>query len=346
MRQVFLVLLAVLTTAFIVVTWPFVQAAFVAATLAIIFWPLQRFLERHVGGHRTPAAVLSTLAIGLCVILPLAVMGSIIATKIGTFLQTVSAQLQGDQLSTAAREVVVWFRDWIERFGGSAPLAQEIQSALVAALRTAGNRLTEASPRVLSGTLLFIANFFVMFVFLFVFLAEGRRLSTWAEETVPLKKAHWREIARNVRIAITTSLVALIAIGVVQGSLLGIGFWIVGFEYAAGWWLVAMIVCIVPVVGAASTYLVASAVLYATGRPIAALLFLAFGVGIVSQVDLLIRSFVIRGSSRIHPVLLFVTLIGAVRLVGPIGVIAGPVLLVIFLAALRIYRREFATPGS
>jgi predicted PurR-regulated permease PerM len=98
----------------------------------------------------------------------------------------------------------------------------------------------------------------------------------------------------------------------------------------------------VPIIGAALSYIGVTIVLGAMGRWDAAVVFLLYGVVIVSSVDNVLRPLVMGQRMRVHPVLLFIALLGGVRAFGAIGMIAGPVLLAVFLAALRIYQREFA----
>jgi predicted PurR-regulated permease PerM len=141
---------------------------------------------------------------------------------------------------------------------------------------------------------------------------------------------------------ISALLLGMIGTAIAQGLLIGTGIVAAGFSNAMMWGLLAMLAAFIPIIGAAIAYLTATAVLAAMGRWEAALLFFIYGVGIVSSVDNVLRPLVMGSRVRVHPVLLFIALLGGVRVFGGVGIIAGPVLLAIFLAALRIYQREFA----
>ena len=341
-RLGFLFLFGALVLLVGIITWPFMKAAFLAFTLAIIFSPLYRFALDRCGLYRYIASLLTTLVISVCVLLPLAVMTAIVITKAGYFLQGFSLQENAGTLANSVVALLQNIHDWVVRIAGQAPPIEELKDAVFGALTTGAAKLYQFSPRVLSTTFSIIGNFFLMLLFLVVFLAEGDRLVALMREIVPISTDHWRELANEVRVTIATSLSAALLTAVVQGSLLGLGFWAAGFHQPYGWWLVAIILSIIPVIGAASCYLTATALLLSAGNVKGALAFMIYGFAIVSTVDNVIRSFIVRSSVRIHPLLLFVTLIGAVNLAGPIGLVAGPVLLSIFLASLRIYRREFA----
>lgn len=346
MRNAFLVLFAILTLVFVIVTWPFAKAAFLAFTLAIIFFPLHRLGIERLKFPRYLSAVITMLVVSVCVIFPLVVLGTVVVTKIGYFLQGIVSQSEVASLMETIKPLLVSVSGWIERVVGSAPSVDDLQAALLEIFKESGRKFYEFSPRVLSTTVSLLVNFLLTLLFLVVFLAEGGALYEWLMETTPLSADHRRVLARDVRLAITSSIAAALITAMVQGALLGAGFWLAGFNQPYGWGLVAAILCLIPVVGAASCYVTASALLLSAGRHEAAIIFLIFGFGIVSFIDNVIRAIVVRGTAKMHPLLLFVTLIGAVRLLGPIGLLVGPVFLAIFLTSIRIYRREFMEIGN
>lgn len=342
MKIAFLVFFAALTSIFIAIAWPFAKAAFLAFTLAIVFSPLQARICRWCKGRDYIAAFLTTLIVGICVIMPLGVVGSMGATKAGYFLNNVVSRVEAGSLAQTFDEMLTSVNGWVEGVTGSSPPVEEFRQTILGGLKAAGTKFYELSPRFIKSVLSIAANFILMFLFLVVFFAEGRSIKNWFRDTAPLSHAHWDELANDVRTTIVTSIGAAMLIALTQGTLLGIGYWIAGFEEPYGWWLISVIACLIPVVGATSCYVIASIVLFAAGNMKGGIIFMIYGFGFVSSIDNLIRPLVIRGTSRMHPVLLFVTLIGAVRLFGLIGLLIGPVLLSVFLASLRIYRREFA----
>lgn len=346
MRIAFLVLFAVLTVIFAVVTWPFAKAAFLAFTIALIFFPMHRMAMEKLKLPRYLSAILTTLVVSICVIFPLAVLGAVVVTRIGHFLQDITSQAEIGTLVESVGPILSSISNWIERMVGSAPSVEDLEGAFLGVFKEAGRKFYEFSPRVLSTTASLVGNFLLTLLFLAVFLAEGGNLYGWLMETTPLSPGHRKVLARDVRLAITSSIIAALVTAVVQGTLLGAGFWLAGFNQPYSWGLVATILCLIPVIGAASCYITATVLLVSAGRIEAGIIFLVFGIGIVSFADNVVKAIVVRGTSRMHPLLLFVTLIGAVRLLGPIGLLVGPVLLAIFLASIRIYRSEFMEIGE
>jgi len=341
MRVAFIVFFTILTIVFLAITLPFLKAAFLAFTLVVIFVPLHNFFLKIFRFRNYISAFVTTIIIGVCVVIPLVVLGTLIVIKTGSFLEGFASEVERGDILQTINNIATSVHNWMLSIFGSAPDVSDMIAGFINLMKTAGRKFYEFSPRMLSTTASVIINFLLMFLFLVVFLAEGTKLNSWIASTVPFTKEHWKEMTRNVRVSITSSILAALVIAVIQGSLMGIGFWIVGFDHPYEWWIIAILLSIIPVVGALSCYVTASIVLFTSGNVNAGIIFLILGIGVVSTVDNFIRPLMLRGSIKIHPVLIFVTLVGAVKLIGPIGLLVGPVLLAIFLSSLQIYRREF-----
>jgi len=64
-------------------------------------------------------------------------------------------------------------------------------------------------------------------------------------------------------------------------------------------------------------------------------------VAIVSTIDNIIKPLALRGKVNAHPILLALGLIGGGLWLGMTGIIVGPVVVVLMLAMIQIYRKEF-----
>ena len=80
------------------------------------------------------------------------------------------------------------------------------------------------------------------------------------------------------------------------------------------------------------------------GHTFPALFLLVWSLAAVGLIDNLIRPLVLRTGTRIHGAVMLFALLGGLAVFGPIGIIAGPIIITFFLAMMRIYRREFGGP--
>src|SRR5262249_27241304 len=120
------------------------------------------------------------------------------------------------------------------------------------------------------------------------------------------------------------TLLGTAAVAVIQGSLVGFGFWIVGLSNALFWGTVTAFASILPILGAALVWLPAVLVLLAQGRYGGAIGLLVICGGIASTMDNLIRPVIYKRVSNIHPMITLVGAIAGVRYFGLLWVLLWP----------------------
>src|SRR5437867_2710828 len=119
-----------------------------------------------------------------------------------------------------------------------------------------------------------------------------------------------------------------------QGVLAMVGYWTAGLRTPVLLGAVTVLLAPTPV-GAALVYVSASAWLLVEGRVLAGVLLLAWGVLAVSLADNLIRSWFLRGATRVPFLLGFFGVIGGVATFGAVGLFLGPIAIALLLALWR-----------
>ena len=74
----------------------------------------------------------------------------------------------------------------------------------------------------------------------------------------------------------------------------------------------------------------------------AALFLLLYGAGIVSSIDNVIKMYVLHGRSTMHPLFALLSVLGGVKVFGPIGILVGPMVVVFMQTLLEILNHELA----
>jgi len=142
------------------------------------------------------------------------------------------------------------------------------------------------------------------------------------------------------------TLVGTMSIAVVQGTLVGTGFWIVGLPNPFFWGTVTAIASILPVLGTSLVWIPATLVLLVQNRYGAAITMLVIGAGIASNIDNLIRPLIYRRVSHIHPMITLVGAFAGVKYFGLLGVLLGPLGIAYLFELLRFYRQEYGAEKS
>jgi len=321
---------------------PFFAAIAIAAILDVVFYPLYVRLRTAFGGRRAPAAGVTVIGVVLCVIPPLIVMGVLFTKQALDLYQILNARALDGSLDSLMR-----FRNWDAVEGWLAAHAPWLD---VQGLNLKGiflNFLGKLSgfsvafgKAVASNFLTALGTFAVVLFSLFFFLIDGGAFGRWVAGLVPLNEDHQRALTRTFVGIVKSAVLGSGLIALTQGLLGGVAFSIVGLRGVL-WGSVMAFTSLVPVVGTAIVWVPASIVLLALGHTGAAVFLVIWGIVVISGVDNVIRMVVIKGPVRMHPLLIFFSVLGGIKLAGLLGVVLGPLALAMVLALLEIYRGEF-----
>ena len=138
-----------------------------------------------------------------------------------------------------------------------------------------------------------------------------------------------------------------LAIGLTQGFLVGLAFWVLGLPAPVLWGGITAFFCFIPFAGAPVVWLPASLILIFKGMYLKGLVLGFWGALVVSLVDNFLRPIIVGGSMRIHIMLVFFAIFGGLMLMGPLGLIMGPVILAMTVSLLDVLRHkmELKEPG-
>jgi predicted PurR-regulated permease PerM len=135
-------------------------------------------------------------------------------------------------------------------------------------------------------------------------------------------------VARTIRAVFTgTVIVALI-----QGAIMGITYALLGVPNSVLLGFFSVILCIVPLLGAPVVYIPVGLLFLAQGDVKKAAIVFGVGFLIVSQIDNVLKPIFIGGQVELHPLAIFFFVLGGIAIFGPVGLVAGPMVLVTLLS--------------
>ncbi len=337
----FLVLLLLLMVAFAAIIRPFLLPALVAFLIAIICYPIHNLFLRWCRGRKYAASLLSTIAVFLCILIPLGTIVTIAAVNSVDAVSAITAKLEVGKIAQTFDVATVWIQTKLSTLTGAPQINFDLRARLVDFLTSLGKFASQYFLMVFTATANIVIGLVLIVVFIFVFFAEGKNLIDSILGLLPLADTHKQILAREIGSVITATFLAMIVTSVVQGILIGVGYWIVGIAKPFVWGVLAVGVTLIPMIGGPVMYVPAAIALIIGGHLLSGVFLLAYGIGIVSMVDNIIKPLVLRGKVDVHPVLLALSIIGGGMWAGVAGIIIGPVVVVLMLSMLRIYRQEF-----
>jgi predicted PurR-regulated permease PerM len=141
--------------------------------------------------------------------------------------------------------------------------------------------------------------------------------------------------------AVNGVMLGFLLIALLQGFLMGVGLAIFGVPHPALWGVIAAILSLVPVFGTAFVSVPAFIFLLATGHTPQAVGFLIWAVVVVSMVDNFLSPLFVSKKIDISPLLVLFSIMGGISLLGPVGMLMGPLSLTLLFTLVSIYRNEF-----
>ncbi len=326
---------------------PFFEAFVLAAVLAGAFFGMQRWLTQRLGGRKGLAAGILTLGFIVILLAPLAAIGAFLVSETVKGVQFIGDIVQKRGLEGLLQYVPGSFRDHaadlLDRFQSqSAILTQILQEQLSArgamAAQTVGGFLVATGTLALQVTMLVIALYFL--------LVDGPRMVAWLESVSPLKRGQTRELLVEFRTVSSSVLWSTLLTAGVQALVALVGYFIAGVPVPVFFGLVTFILALIPAVGGAAVCLVAAVILLATGHAGAAIFLAIWGVTVVGLSDNVVKPLLAKKGMNMHGALVFFALLGGLAVFGAVGLLLGPLILAFFLAAVRIYERDYGRPND
>lgn len=307
---------------------PFVTSLAWATGLAVIGWPLHRWIARRVPWPSASAS-LSVSAIALLLIVPsVMVIPGVVGEALSGY-KVIRAQIESNAWDEAlARHS--WIAPVWEWLGQRLDLGDVLQRA--------GAVMTEIGSFAVKSSFVGTIEFVLTFFFLFYFLRDRDALLASIRGLLPLTPA---EADRILRVAGDTTFATVygkVLVAIVQGALGGLMFWWLDLPAAWFWAIVMGLLSVIPLLGPPLVWVPAALLLLLNGEWGQALLLVIWGATVVGLADNLLYPIVVGKYLRLHTVPLLVALIGGVVVFGAVGFFVGPVVLAVTSAALEVWR--------
>ena len=324
----FLVLLLAVLTLTVFMVLPYVLAVTMGGILALLARPALQWLQ----GHHLPPRVAAALVV-LGVVLMLMVPFAVVVTK---------AVQQGLALGHSLAADGVSLHSLLDHVSGWAPLARLLGSpAAVEAqargwLQSAGTRATATlvglaahlPTLVLQGALAAIACFFL--------LVDGPRLRRWMRDKMPIAADVRVQVGQVFQETAISVIWATLAAAAAQSVVMLLAYLTLGVPaafLAAG---AAFLCAWIPLVGSAPVWLVGALYLYAQHALLQALLMVGSGL-LAGILDNVVRALLLKGRSKMHPLVSLVAIFGGIEMFGLLGIFLGPILVAVVITLLQLW---------
>jgi len=324
--------LAIVATGVFAVLKPFLVPLAWAVVIVTSLWPLYRRLARRIPGRPTLTAALMTGLIGIVVL-------GVVVPLLGTLSNEVAGGAKG------ARTWLESNRDGIAPLIEGLPvLAAEtkailveqvnhlfgIQALVVELFGDYHAEIARALGLAAKGIFTFVGKTIICLVSAFFLFRHGEILGRDLREACHrIGGARFDRVLAAIRGSITGGVYGILATAFAQGVLAGIGFSVAGAPAPVLLGLATMVLSPIPF-GSPLIYLpTALVVTVSSGSIMPGLLLAAWGIGVVSTIDNILRPLFISQAISMNLLLVFFGVIGGILAFGLIGIFVGPAVLAI-----------------
>jgi len=321
---------------------PFLVALTWAAVFAILCHDLQAWLVRKMSPNR--AALVTTLVVAALIVAPAALLITTVARE----LPQVTDYLSHSSQNAPQQVQRIW-----DAARARSPVA--LPADPTEWMKTGAQRVVSfLAPRAgafVGDFLATLGNLVSMLFALFFMARDGDAITAQLRERLPFSEEENDSLLRETRDLVVASVGAGLVVAIAQGILGGLAFRIVGIGAPGFWGAVMGFASLLPVVGATLVWIPTSIGLLLSGAIGRGVLLLVMGTFGISMADNILRPLLLSGKTSISGFIVFFGLLGGAAAFGFIGLVIGPLVLVITWRLLETLHRpdlldDAAVPGD
>jgi predicted PurR-regulated permease PerM len=341
----FLVLFVGSLVAVFVIIAPFLDALLFASATAVVTWPLFEAIRRRTGNRVYVASFLTTSLVVLLLLVPVLLLGLWLFQQAAHLVGSSIDLLRGPDLRAQLDELVIQLRSYGGRWLGDRFSNVDPVGIVIDAVRRNLMSFASSIPDVLGSILVTAIDVIVYIAALITLYAEGPRLLRGAGRLSPLRAEYQHRLFEVFREFSTNLVFGVLVTAFVQAVVAVIGYAIGGSPNLVVLGFLTMIFSFVPIIGTSIVWIpVVVWVGLNHGWQLAAVV-AAWQLGFTGTIDNILRPLLLRGRSPIHPLAIFLSVLGGLALLGLPGALVGPVCVAVFLALYRIWTEELEEQG-
>ncbi len=204
-------------------------------------------------------------------------------------------------------------------------------------LKKAGTWATSLFPSLISGVFNIIFGLLLMYFLLYFMLVERVSFENALIKYAPFREQNARRFAEEMRNTTYANVVGQGFIAIVQGSLVSLCFYVLGYSDPIFWGVITTFISFVPILGPPVVFVPAALLQLANGNNFAGWAMLVFGFVVIINIDNVLRFMIARKVGNIHPVITVIGVVIGIPLFGILGLVFGPLLFSYFFLLIRIY---------
>lgn len=319
---------------------PFLSIIVIALLISSVFKPLYSYIN-----YRTrpfTASIFTCMIIFVLLFIPIAFLVGIVSKEAYDFYLTAK--------STVIKKEIKGFIEHSDIIQNANSIlsglniqltGDQLNKGISELGKQVGLFLYRHASSIASNAFGFFIKFFIMLIVIFFLFIDGHKLISFLRSISPLPAVQEEKLIDKFKETAFAILVINGLSGLIQGTLGGIVFTLFGFKSALLWGIILGLAAFLPVIGIPAVFIPVGIYLMLVGRFGAGCFFIVFCLIVSITIDNMVKPKLLGDRVKIHPLVVFLSIIGGLKLFGPLGIIYGPLVVTAFLTLADIYHSNY-----
>lgn len=326
---------------------PFLSVIAIAVVTVVMLKPLYDwYLARKWVKERVRVATtLAIVSFFLLILIPIFIVGFLMFSQANDLLE----QVKSSELEFSFENLLSTIDGFLRQVPAlrdfeidTEQLAQSLLNLAVAALSwltSLAASLGTSLANIFIGGLIFLIILATLLPYMDDLEDRIQRLSPMEVNITRIYQLKGRKMVASV-------IKGVFLLAVIQGLIMGVAYWLAGVPFTILWTLLSMIFALLPLVGISFIVWFMVLIFFLTGNLSSALIVLFAFYVIVNPLDLTLRPKLVSKEAYLNFTLMLLALFGGLGVGGLLGMIYGPVIMVLFVTTIEIYGEYYADVAS
>ena len=320
--------------------WPFISIIIIASVVTGIFTPIYNSIAKKT--NESVASFLTCALIFFILFVPIVFFVGILSKEAyDLYLMAKSAAL-GNQIKEMMSDARIFERaNTALSYFNVELTGEEFNKAVSEAGKALGLFVYEQASAIASNVFAFLVNFFLMLLVTYFLLIDGGKLISFIMDLSPLPADQDQKLIGKFKESAGAIIVGNGLGGLIQGAAGGFLFMLFGIKSSFLWGVIMGLLAFLPIVGIGVVFIPVSLMFMIKGRVGVGLFFLAFYLILSGIIEYVFKPKLVGSRIKMHTLLVFLSIIGGLKLFGFLGIIYGPLVAAGFLTLTDIYNANY-----
>lgn len=313
---------------------PYLSAIVLAVLTAALIHPVYYRLRKRLGWSPRVITSLIIAVLAIAAFVVIFFIGRSLVAQAVNLSQAINSYIGSGQLNSLQSQTQSALK-------GINIDNQDTTKLISSTLQQLSGQLASFATNLIKNSFSFFVSVTIFLAGLVILIPRMSQIKKTAVDISPLGREITTDYIDKTRLLLRGAVVGSFFISLVASTIMGLAFWLLGIPNALLFATLAFFLGFIPYLGTTIFTFGAAIIFVITGSYTNAAILVLLQLLILNQLDLVFRPISMPRRVRIHPALMIIAVLSGIAAFGMIGIIFGPVALVLFMSSVQIYQQNY-----